>query len=109
MFQIMDYNNKYSFVCFSLSRICKARLTDIIRHFDENGTNPRLGKKGPWPQAQLISSKQIDRVLDIIKNYTEDHAMILLVWRPDTGIGFRYLYTSFYTVVIIINFIYEAL
>ncbi|MED6261084.1 hypothetical protein ATANTOWER_000620 [Ataeniobius toweri] len=31
-------------------RICKATLTDIIRHFDENGARPRLRKKSQRPQ-----------------------------------------------------------
>ncbi|MED6262961.1 hypothetical protein ATANTOWER_031012 [Ataeniobius toweri] len=56
----------------------KAMLTDIIRHFDENGARPRLRKKSQRPQdPDFISSEQLRRVLEFIKNYAEDHAIML--------------------------------
>ncbi|MEQ2234629.1 hypothetical protein ILYODFUR_033450 [Ilyodon furcidens] len=64
--------------------ICKATLTDIIRHFDENGARPRLRKKSQRPQdPDFISSEQLCRVLEFIKNYAEDHAIMLPGRHPD--------------------------
>ncbi|XP_047201684.1 CAP-Gly domain-containing linker protein 4-like isoform X3 [Girardinichthys multiradiatus] len=61
-----------------VQRICKATLTDIIRHFDENGARPRLRKKSQRPQdPDYISSEQLRRVLEFIKNYAEDHTIML--------------------------------
>ncbi|MED6255497.1 hypothetical protein ATANTOWER_010664 [Ataeniobius toweri] len=67
-----------------LMGICKSTLTDIIRHFDENGARPRLSKKSQRPQdPHFISSEQLRRVLKFIKNYAEDHAIMLPGRHPD--------------------------
>ncbi|MED6262637.1 hypothetical protein ATANTOWER_023162 [Ataeniobius toweri] len=58
--------------------MCKATLTNIIRHFDENSARPRLRKKSQRPQdPRFISSEQLCRVLEFIKNYAEDHGIML--------------------------------
>ncbi|MEQ2173307.1 hypothetical protein GOODEAATRI_030818 [Goodea atripinnis] len=61
-----------------LMGICKAKLTDIIRYFDGNGARPCLRKKSQQPQdPHFISIEQLHRVLEFIKNYAEDHAIML--------------------------------
>ncbi|MEQ2172837.1 hypothetical protein GOODEAATRI_025460, partial [Goodea atripinnis] len=79
----------------SLLRICKATLTDIIRHFDENGARPRLRKKSQRPQdPHFISSEKLRRVLEFIKNYAEDHAMMLPGERAICKSTFKALWTQ---------------
>ncbi|MEQ2252008.1 hypothetical protein ILYODFUR_017202 [Ilyodon furcidens] len=53
----------------------KATLTDIIRHFGENGARPHLRKKSQRPQdPHFISREQLHRVLPSTKKHnTEEH------------------------------------
>ncbi|XP_041960039.1 uncharacterized protein LOC121718821 isoform X3 [Alosa sapidissima] len=62
-----------------LMGICKSTLTDIIKHSEENGARPRLRKKNSKPQSPVwfINSEHINRVVEFIKNYAEDHSIML--------------------------------
>ncbi|CAK6983922.1 uncharacterized protein LOC125248430, partial [Scomber scombrus] len=59
--------------------IGKNTLAEIVKHFEENGACPRAKKKHPQPRppARFISPEHIDRVLEFIKNYAEDNAIML--------------------------------
>ncbi|XP_051994011.1 uncharacterized protein LOC127651984 [Xyrauchen texanus] len=54
-------------------------LADIVKHYEENGARPRLRKKHslPRPPARFISPEDINRVVDFIKHYAEDNAIML--------------------------------
>ncbi|ROI16573.1 hypothetical protein DPX16_22550 [Anabarilius grahami] len=59
--------------------IGKDTLADIVKHYEENGARPRLRKKHslPRPPARFIRPEDINRVVDFIKNYAEDNAIML--------------------------------
>ncbi|XP_072307411.1 uncharacterized protein [Eucyclogobius newberryi] len=63
-----------------LMAIGKDTLTDIIKHYDENGATPRLRKKRAQPQPRsrrFISHEVIHTVVEFIKNYAEVHSIML--------------------------------
>ncbi|XP_048020971.1 uncharacterized protein LOC125251957 [Megalobrama amblycephala] len=62
-----------------LMGIGKDTLADIVKHYEENGARPRLRKKHslPRPPARFIRPEDINRVVDFIKNYAEDNAIML--------------------------------
>ncbi|XP_072289002.1 uncharacterized protein [Eucyclogobius newberryi] len=63
-----------------LMAIGKDTLTDIIKHYDENGATPRLRKKRAQPQPRsrrFISYEVIHTVVEFIKNYAEVHSIML--------------------------------
>ncbi|XP_072298341.1 uncharacterized protein [Eucyclogobius newberryi] len=63
-----------------LMAIGKDTLTDIIKHYDENGATPRLRKKRAQPQPRsrrFISHEVIHTVVEFIKNYAEVHYIML--------------------------------
>lgn len=64
---------------FSFFSIGRDTLADIVKHYEENGARPRLRKKHslPRPPARFISPEDINRVVDFIKNYAEDNAIML--------------------------------
>ncbi|XP_072296387.1 uncharacterized protein [Eucyclogobius newberryi] len=60
--------------------IGKDTLTDIIKHYDENGATPRLRKKRAQPQPRsrrFISHEVIHTVVEFVKNYAEVHSIML--------------------------------
>ncbi|XP_055076286.2 uncharacterized protein [Misgurnus anguillicaudatus] len=67
-----------------LMGIGRDTLADIVKHYEENGARPRLRKKHslPRPPVRFIKSEDINRVVDFIKNYAEDNAILLPGQQP---------------------------
>ncbi|XP_042570871.1 uncharacterized protein LOC122135487 [Cyprinus carpio] len=76
--------NVFFFFFFSFFSIGRDILTDKVKHYEENGARPRSSKKHslPRPPARFISPEDINRVVDFIKNYAEDNAIMLPGQQP---------------------------
>lgn len=93
---IVIYYLKEIFPVF-LFKICKATLADIIRHYDENGARSRFRKEGPQTPCASSATNKLTQFWILLETMLETMSSCHLVYILDTGIGFRYLYTSFHT------------
>ena len=60
------------------SRISQNKLTAVMKHFLQHGLTPREKKSGGRKyNSNAISAEDTERAVQLIRNFAEDHALVL--------------------------------